>query len=202
MALPYNLNFPQSTDYMRDSQPLMLDNYASIFTFMGADHINFNLANAGFHRQMTFPQLESAPESNAKEMLYATETSVTEVLRLFIQTAAGVSNSFDDRFLAALNLGGTNYIQLPSGVILKWGLSNAVGTGIVTHTWDLPDQQGAFTTQLWAIAFVSGNGDNNRAVYITDISDPNNVSFINWQRNAFDIQQPAATNTVLFAIGV
>ena len=69
--MPYNLNFPQALDFMRDSQPLMLTNYASIFTFVGQDHVNFNNgANSGKHEQLTFPLLAADPTPASMWRIY------------------------------------------------------------------------------------------------------------------------------------
>lgn len=204
--MAYELNFPQPTDYMRDSQPLMLINYAAIFNFIGADHAQFNTPNAGDHNQMTFPLLNEFPANNGNEMLFAGADDFTNnIMRLFIMNAAGVANSFDDRFITPLNQGLTNYIQLPSGIIFKWAFSNAGEiSGVVTHEWDEPGIPGAFTTQLWATVFYinTGNGDIDRVSYVTDITNPNAVSFITWQRDSFNQLQTSLANTVVFAIGV
>jgi hypothetical protein len=155
--MPYNLNFPQAPDYMRDSQPLMLTNYASIFTFINADHVPFNSGfdTPGNHQQMTFPILDTDVASNGNWQLYGKKVPsapFATFLQLFAMNPAGVVRGFtDSRIVEDGHL--VSFVQLPSGIILKWLILPMTGfiSNPNTVVWANYEDTKPFTNQYWAI---------------------------------------------------
>jgi len=56
----YDSSEPASNSNPSDSQPIMLTNAASISSIIAVDHVGFNTANGGFHKQVSFNGNNSA----------------------------------------------------------------------------------------------------------------------------------------------
>ncbi len=208
--MPYHLTFPQALDWMRDSQPLMLDNYAAIFHFMGEDHVQFNNgANSGKHNQLTFPLVGTDPVNQAMWILFNRMGTIPGDMspRVFAKTPTNTVQGFSDRSLEA-NQSVVNFIQLPSGIILKWvqlaEITNQTNPHIVT--WSHYVDPKPFTTQYWAaVVPYELRPDLTRdqvIFYVTDVSNPLQVSYTSFVRSEFNTTQPRLPLRLLFAIGV
>lgn len=215
MPLPYNLDFPQAVDFMRDSQPLMLTNYASIFTFIGTDHAQFNTANAGDHNQMTFPIIPEPPTPNNNNVLVAAFNEIGNVgnIALFIMNAAGVISGFSNgAFSDPVASGEVNFIQLPSGLILKWAFipATTIPRNPQVFQWSTHEDPKPFTTQYWAIVIpnsygfstdISGGG---QLAYVISVSNPDQITYNVFQRAGMliGVRPIALYPRIVFAIGV
>lgn len=210
--MAYYLNFPLAADYMRDSQPLMLANYGAIFDFMGADHVQFNAAGTpGQHLQMTFPGLNPMQvNSNGNWQLFALNIATDPLSTfLFSFNAAGLLKGFSRSNLSG-NLGVANFIQLPSGILLKWitlatqasGAPNPFRLQWLNYGDLLP-----FTTQYWAGVFPLATFpnviyDEDIVTYVTDISNPLQITFKLWSRYQFNTAPTYPSGFTILAIGV
>lgn len=206
--MPYNLNFPQSLDFMRDSQPLMLTNYASIFTFIGQDHVNFNNgANSGKHNQLTFPLLDADPAPTSMWRIYEKISPFSNVIQLFTQNAANVVAGFTDKNI--LPSGQVSWVQLPSGIILKWVILPAItsGTNPQTMVWSHYGDTRPFTTQYWATAILNSQtatDDTLGMAYVNSVATSTQVTYNVWNRASMIIGVPLVSlpPRTVFAIGV
>ena len=142
---------------MRDSQPLMLANYAAIFDFINADHVPFNSGfdTPGDHQQMTFPVLSADVASNGNWQLYSKSSPSALpaiLLQLFAMNAAGLIRGFtDSKIVPDGHL--VSFVQLPSGIIFKWLLLPKVSFQANPNTvvWANYQDTKPFTNQYWAI---------------------------------------------------
>lgn len=212
MPLPYNLNFPEALDYMRDSQPLMLENYASIFTFIGTDHVQFNsvISTPGYHMQMTFPELTANPpvDPNASTpVLFAQVSPFTGFLQLFIQNSLNQINGFSDRFFPGLPGGQVNWLTLPSGIVLKWVFVPALQSDQIplTYTWGNQPLEKPFTQQLWSIVIPLESADptQNAMAYVTSLT-ANQVNYTMFAKagNQIGVRPFPYPACIIFSIGV
>jgi hypothetical protein len=210
MALPYNLNFPEALDFMRDSQPLMLENYASIFAFIAVDHVPFNngVNTPGQHLQMTFPTLTNTPPvppASGLPTLFAQDSPFTGFTQLFIQNALGSINGFSDRFIPGLPHGQVNWLTLPSGVVFKWVLVPSIDSNLVplTYTWGTNPLEKPFTTQFWSIVIPLQSADPNQNVmaYVTSLT-ANTVNYTMFSNANFQLRPSPYPACIIFSIGV
>ncbi len=221
MPLPYNLNFPESLDFMRNSQPLMLQNYASIFTFIIEDHAGFNdpIDTPGEHLQMTFPQLTATPPVNptASLPILFTQASPSYVggdeIALFIQNSLNVINGFSEGQISEefFDEGLPNWIVLPSGIILKWVFVPEIQNDnpVQTYTWLSESSGKPFTQQFWSIVIpLQGSparplDDSNSVAYVTSLT-PTQVNYAIWQKALFNNHPDRGINpaVIIFSIGV
>lgn len=118
MPFPYNNAIPQPTDIPAQSQPLMLQNFASIDLELAVDHVSFAGGPAGAHNKVSLVTQAIAPAvwpAGVNFGLYALAAGI------FTHTPAGDKN--------ITNLGivvgppSINYFYLPSGVLVKYGVA-------------------------------------------------------------------------------
>lgn len=178
--MAYNLNFPLAVDFMRDSQPLMLENYASVFGFIGADHVAFNNgADSGKHNQVTSPLSATDPDDQEMWILYNKMSSFSNIIQLFVKTALNDVNGFSDFRINAQNTGLPSWVQLPSGVIIKWQNSPSISQDLPggnTHNWTNNSLSKPFTQQFWAAVF-PGQSTDKAIAYVDNISTPSFVHY-------------------------
>ena len=53
--MPYQNNIPQPTDQLSVSQGDLLNNFASIYTLIGVNHVQFDASGQGKHFFAEFP---------------------------------------------------------------------------------------------------------------------------------------------------
>ena len=214
MPLPYNLNFPEALDYMRDSQPLMLENYASIFTFIVEDHVPFNdgIDRPGQHLQMTFPEIVAPANPTASlPVLFGQLSNNSQVTQLFIQNALNSINGFSDSLMSPIGLGRINWAVLPSGIVLKWVFLPAIHVSsppiVQTYTWGNQLIEKPFTQQFWSIVVPLQSNPNQdfpaseNMIYVTSLT-PSQVNYTVWFNQIFGSQQARIPERIIFSIGV
>lgn len=85
-------NTPNTGDTFSGSQPVLLANAQGYFDTWQIDHIPYNVANAGFHAQVTLP-IEAAPTSSSSQVILYAQDSVATTgrsdLYMAYQTSAG-----------------------------------------------------------------------------------------------------------------
>lgn len=206
MPLPYELYFPQALDFMRDSQPLMLTNYASIFTFINTDHVPFNsgVNTPGQHMQMTFPELAADPTASNNYTFYNKTSPFSNLIALFMQDSFANVIGFSDKNIRPQ--GEACWVQLPSGVIIKWVVLPVLSTSQPrTLVWQQLGDTKPFSTQFWAAVFTkssTGNFDSNQVSYITSVLNPAQVGYMSWTRASFNVPVTVTDQLVIVAIGV
>lgn len=207
--MPYTLNFPQALDFMRDSQPLMLGNYASIFNFIGQDHVPFNSGGqSGKHAQLTFPISPQDPPPTNEWKMYA--KSVNNLIQIFTESALNTVIPFGEKNINQRGL--VSSVKLPSGIIIKWleipiWDQGQIGRQVV---WSLVGGDTMpFTTQYWAAVFLEYQGVNPgtdlwQYASVFDISDPTKLIYTQWFRSPTILTgvRHAAYPVLIVAIGV
>lgn len=192
-ALSYYNNIPTATQLLRDSQPLMLANFASIMTLIDQNHVDFaDPNNAGMHNL-----LQMVPQSNLSANRPVAPTSGM-VLYNAIPNAADDTQFPVTLATSELNLirqGGSSILPitasilsgatptvfqpgwtyLPSGIILKWS-GNITATGQQTITFPVGagiPVFGTCLTVLVSIAEGSPGTDVNHAIRVTGVNPTN-----------------------------
>lgn len=145
--MAYNKDIPQPQNSISGTQPKILDNFQAIGTWTAVDHVGFDLANAGKHNKVTLIAQGGAPAftnptdlgmwnalggtSGKQEVYIAKTTNDTRVN--VAMTESSIS--------AVAGLQSDGYTNLPSGLVIKWGLVDvtlAAGTtsrtGSITFT--------------------------------------------------------------------
>ena len=119
MPFPYNAVIPQATDEPRNSQPLILQNFASIQDLINVNHGGFSAATAGMHPFMTMPAQAAAPALYATGMqMYTKNGTVSGIPELYAKRANGTVLNCTEGLLAA----GNGWASLPCGLKIAWGL--------------------------------------------------------------------------------
>lgn len=116
--MTYVSTIPLATDKFKDSQPLILGNFASIKTAIELNHGTFDAPDQGQHKFLTMPIQSPAPAAvaNCMQMYTKIGTSST-VPELFLKRAGGSELNCTEASLIAL--GGWAY--LPCGLLIQWG---------------------------------------------------------------------------------
>lgn len=169
--MAYSQNIPQPTDRLKDSQADILANFQELYTFLNVNHEIFaSPAGQGKHKFLSMPRQNPVP---------AAPTGTDGLL----YTALGVSSNVTELFWRRNPVGslrplteGSNvadgWSQLPSGLLIKWGLAQ-VNAGAQTVNYPTGLGQPAFGTVFGVITTLSrniggGNVDINLAVWVHD----------------------------------
>ena len=128
-AITYNALIPQATDQLSQSQPLILQNFTAIDQLIAIDHATFASVNAGFHNKVTLPTQTPQPTFPGTDIgLYAfipTSAPLTTVAELFVCKQDGTNVP-----MTAAKQNARGYAMLPSGMVMKWGITSTVGTAV------------------------------------------------------------------------
>jgi hypothetical protein len=120
----YTSNIPQPADNPSDSQDQILQNFQSISTLIGINHVAFNDPDEGKHKFLQMPEEASAPTTGANEgALYTKEQA--GATQLFWRNE---SNGTEQQFTNSLpNIAAPNN---------DWSFANGLQLrfGTVTHT--------------------------------------------------------------------
>lgn len=141
--MAYNANIPQATDLLSQSQNDILANFTAIAALVAVNHVQFNDADQGKHKWITFPQQGATPPGGAgftgselglynavstvttKNELYVNKTNQATVVQIPMTASILSTNSNP-----GLNVSGWTY--LPSGILMKWGQGSANGNTAFT----------------------------------------------------------------------
>ena len=125
--MPYHPNIPLSTDNPTQSQADLLDNFGSIASQFGTNHVPLtNGTQQGFHSQVWFAQpLASDPGLSSPQSSVYTKT-VAGLTQLFFQNGGLSSNVFQLTNLV-ITTTATNY-----GFVSPWGLTFNFGYSTVS----------------------------------------------------------------------
>ncbi len=128
--MAYQNNIPQPTDALSQSQSDILNNFAAIQTLIDVNHVDFASSDQGKHKFITFPLQGAAPVINAGEIgLYNALSTKTAKDELYLINSTGGTVPLTESQQVARSSG---WAYLPSGVLLKWGSSNANGLSTIT----------------------------------------------------------------------
>lgn len=122
--MAYNPSIPQPTDIPAQSQPQLLANFQGIDTLINVNHVDFDLPDQGKHKWVSMPNQASDPATLATEVaIYGSTSSDTTDIELTFRRPT------DGQVIYMTANSGTNngWTMLPSGIMMKWGTTNATG---------------------------------------------------------------------------
>lgn len=156
--MAYNNNIPQPGDQLSVSQADILNNFAAISTLVNVNHVDFNGADQGKHKWVTFPVQVAAPVINAGELgLYSILSALTATNQLNFINAAGVSTPFTAR--------GTGWFYLPCGLLVKYGSFTSAGAGSAAYVFPVAATNPVFASAIFgSVMQTSANLVFNTAV--------------------------------------
>lgn len=181
--MAYQANIPQPNNLLSQSQDDILNNFQAIQTLIGVNHVNFNDADQGKHKWITFPQQGATPPGgsgfNPGELgMYNAIYSVSTQNELFINKTnqATVVQIPSTASILSVNSApasiSAGYSYLPSGIILRWG-SVTGATGSNTQTLGSNPNAGPALTQILSVQltpYSSAGGDVDFAVRLVSAS--------------------------------
>lgn len=156
--MAYNPSIPQPNDIPAQSQPQLLANFQAINTLVNVNHVAFDDPDQGKHKWVSLPDQPSDPATTPTEVaIYgftSAETSTTELA--FRRTNNGSITLMTERN------GTTNgWTMLPSGLLMKWGTTNATGaTNINANSFGK-----AFTT-LYTVQLTNQTTTSSSDTYV------------------------------------
>ena len=181
--MAYNQNIPQPGDQLSQSQADLLANFQAIQTLIDINHVDFASGDAGKHKWITFPVQGAIPPAGSgfaageiglynaadafttKNELYINKTNQATVVQVPLTASILSSNSAP----ASASAGWT---QLPSGIILRWGLFTGIMGPVATVTLASNATEGPTLTQILNVqvtTYDSSASDNNFLVYLGQI---------------------------------
>lgn len=126
--MAYQSTIPAASDQLSVSQGDIQNNFIALSTYLNVNHVDFNGADQGKHKFITFPVQLGAPAINAGELgLYSILNTYTTANELNFINAAGTSIPFTAR--------GTGFFYLPSGLLIKYGSFTSAGAGSAAYSF-------------------------------------------------------------------
>ena len=125
-------NVPVASQSTASSQSLIQANFITIDTAFSVNHVPYNdgSGNQGKHAFIQFPVQTTAPMPSAGDislynLLPVSPFPLTGVNELFIVKANGTTITP----MTASNQAATGWTYLPSGVLMKWGVTSTISSG-------------------------------------------------------------------------
>jgi hypothetical protein len=190
--MAYTQNMPQANQRINDTQPLIRDNFNEIFQRFGINHVNFNIAGAGKHALVTWPQSGAGLALANNEMkiynaLYAVPGTNQSELYVQRQDNAGVLGAAVP-FTAGTQL-NDGYAYLASGLFMRYGRHQT--DGAAQFVVDFMGTGPQFSAQSYVALGLVDLGGGPQAVSLTY------NWLVNWSRIQFhtrDVVGAAAPN--------
>lgn len=158
MTFAFTSTIPAANNDPADDQPLMLQNNASTAALIAIDHVGFNVANGGMHKQVTFTANQSAPGFS------------TGVSDLFVNLVSSVSQLFFQNSAGTVQLTGLTVTQSGSnyGITTPWGLIFNFGSAGITPAGTAVVFAVPFSTATYAA--LTGQDQNNGTAKVQGLS--------------------------------
>lgn len=133
--MAYITNIPGPNDLFSQSQPQILGNFTAIKTLIDVNHVDFDDAtDQGKHKFISMPVQSPAPTFSAGEVgLYSFLSPITSKNELYINKTNQVTVTQIPATASILSVtsapanDSNGWSYLPSGILIKWGHSNANG---------------------------------------------------------------------------
>jgi len=124
----YNQNIPLAADDPSESQDQILQNFQTIYTVVGQDHMNFNTATQGKHKKITFPAgpLTGQPFTFIANEIGLQSLNQAPTSRPDIWLTRGTGTAYPITGYANGTVAGNNAVMwtyLPSGILQISGQS-------------------------------------------------------------------------------
>jgi hypothetical protein len=160
--MSFNQNIPQPGDKISQSQGQILGNFQSLYTWANANHVSFDLTNAGKHIYVQMPVQGAPPAFTLGEIdlwnqAYTVNAATKNefYIRKENQTNVGTvdvsvpSTASILGYYSGASISYTGWTFLPSGILMQWGqATTAVGSVIVNL--NAGGNQGPVLTQLFS----------------------------------------------------
>jgi hypothetical protein len=128
MSFTFDTTIPAAANNPSNDQPGMLQNNVSTNSLISVDHITFNTANGGQHKQITFNNKNvPAAQTDPQSVLYT-----NNVIAATYNTAS--ASTVSELFFRNQNAGGGNN-SLPVSMIKAFGAFDNAGASL--NTWNL-----------------------------------------------------------------
>lgn len=155
--MPFQANIPQATDQISVSQGDILGNFQAINTWVGVNHVGFNLGDSGKHTWVTFQQQTGPTPFVSPEVgLSNYNLALTSTSQLFVDyfdsSATKRSYPMTASILSTVPApayASVGWAYLPSGIFVKWGIISitfAAGSGTIPLTYGTAASGPIFTT--------------------------------------------------------
>lgn len=186
--MSYNPNIPNPNDIPAQSQPQLLANFQAINTLINVNHVSFDDPDQGKHKWVSLPDQIADPVTTATEVAVygftSTETSRTELA--FRRPSNGT-------VILMTETNGTNngWTMLPSGILMKWGTTNATGATTINansfgkafttlYTVQLTNQTTTSSSDTYVMGGVIAGTDFN--IYVGNRTTPGTdaTANVNW----------------------
>jgi hypothetical protein len=121
-------NVPTASQTLASSQSLIQTNFSVIDTAFTVNHVPYNDGSGfqGKHAFVQFYNLSTVPTPAAGDItMYNATSSLTTGNELFIVKTNGTTTTP----MTASHQATTGWTYLPSGVLMKWGVTTAINTG-------------------------------------------------------------------------
>jgi hypothetical protein len=182
MSITYNTGIPDGPNNPSNDQPLMKVNTDAVNTFVGIDHVGFNVGTgvSGFHNKSTYVDqagdpgnVASSAQVYAKKVTYSGSPAGTGI-ELIMKKASndpinpnGIIQLTDNQLGVSASTNG--YSFLPGGLIIQWGTMNVVADNTAyTFPTAFPNNCFAVTLQL---------KNNSATVHSQQVQSLNNSGF-------------------------
>lgn len=159
------------------SQPLIRENFTSIETAWNVNHVAIDDAtDYGKHNHISLPEQGAAPSTAANEAaIYARVGALSSVTELcFRRESDGSIIEFTGGTLAE-----PGWTRLPSGLLIKWGITSATGYTTITFpvAGTIPAFTSIFTVSANVYGAAAGNTDTDCAVRVDSFTTTNFIVY-------------------------
>lgn len=199
--MPYTKDIPNATDRPSDSQALMKSNYQAIYTVNGINHVQFDdpSGDQGKHKWISFPLQAVSPTTAATETaLFSRTSALSGGVELAIRKQ---SDGTVTEFTSAGKT-GDGWAILPSGILIKWGSTGAIGSGEKTVFWPTGVTIPVFS-QVFNIQLTPQNNSTSDVDIATRLIDFGTTQLRIYNSKRTDTGAATTTfATYIFAIGL
>lgn len=124
--MPLN-DVPLAGQTLNATQNPIRQNFITINTAFGTDHVNYTAGGQGKHNKITFPVQNPAPTPTGGDVvMYSLLDATTNSNELYVRKTAGGGIPFTASILStdpALGFFEDGWAYLPCGLLMKWGTS-------------------------------------------------------------------------------
>lgn len=160
---------PNASDVISATQPIIKDNFDQLITWMPINHVDSDLSNEGWHKNLTFPVALATANPALASTAQIAVLPFTGVTSLVCELAVQKFGGSPVAFTEGLN-STAGYARLGSGLLLKWGTATGLsGAGTITHnSGSTPNFTAIYSCQLSTIG--TGGAISDTMVYLLSIS--------------------------------
>jgi hypothetical protein len=123
--MAFTPDIPQANQTLASTQQPILENFQGIDVLINVNHVDFDLADQGKHKWVSMPNQGANPTTTATEVaIYSRIDATTTVAELTLRRPS------DGTVIPMSATAGTTngWTMLPSGILMKWGTTNATGS--------------------------------------------------------------------------